>query len=410
MKFHAGFLLIVWHVAGTACSAQVGGVCLLQLRNDKNPSGEVEPMHHLKADKHGDGENGFAGRDPSFASTQTLRSENAVGEAELEHHVTRGEDESVVKPIVFDEYPGALVDVLETMVVTRWNGDRKIRQSGGVSSPVPGLYQKFDCVRHESFEKTSPTCQTLLIENKLEIMKACVDEIEAGTLDVTSGIFVVFLGTDHFLSDHGYLDVVKNVGTHFQKTYYESYDLMDDEIDVLPIGLSEYYLRFQDWDVLSTLAQNLWPEETPDAFPKYGMVLGAFGAFFPVENPSRKSAGKLCKSHGQETWLTCEEVPKDQWWYTLARFRFLLNPSGGGLQSTKFYEALLARAVPICTKAPAFVKLQEKGWPMVLVDSFSEVKDLNLTHVYEELSPRLASIQQYLHLDDYWNYLHTGHL
>jgi hypothetical protein len=241
-------------------------------------------------------------------------------------------------------------------------------------------------------------------------MMKCLQDIQNGALDVTSGVFVAFLGTDHFLSDPGYRPVVKKIGKRFQRTYYESYNVMDDDVDVLPIGLAEYYLRFQDWEVMSDLAQNLSPQKTSGVPQKQGMTLGAFGAFWEVRNPSRRSAGELCDAHKNQPWLTCASVPKDEWWSTLRSFRFMLNPAGNGAQSSKFYEALLARTVPICTKGPAFVKLHEKGWPMVLVNSFSEVEHLNLSEIYEELAPRLEAIQPYLHLHEYWNYLLTGHL
>lgn len=311
---------------------------------------------------------------------------------------------------LWKEYPQKLVDLLDTLVVTRWNAAKKEVQSRGLSSPVPGLYKKFDCIRHESVRKTSQRCRTLLVENNRNIMKKCMDEIADGTLDVTSGVFVAFLGTDHFLSDRGLLTLVKQIGEPFERIYYESYDVMDDKVDVLPIGLSEYYLRFQDWDVISDLAQPSSVPETSSTFvlPKEGMVLGAFGVFYEVKNPSRHSAAELCETAKDESWLTCQEVKKKHWWSTLRSFRFMLNPTGNGAQSSKFYEALLARTVPICTKEPAFVKLHEKGWPMVLVDSYSDVEHMNLSEIYEQLAPRLETIQPYLHLDAYWRYLHTG--
>jgi hypothetical protein len=230
----------------------------------------------------------------------------------------------------------------------------------------------------------------------------CLNEIEAGTLNVVSGDFVAFFGDDARLSD--YLETVKSIGSRFQKIYFEGKDIADDDVDVLPIGLSEYYLRFQDWDVLSNLA------ETQDSISKEYKVLGAFGAFWPeVSNPSRTSAGDLCSSHGTDWWLTCGTVEKDQWWSTLRSYAYILNPTGNGVQSTKFYEALLARAVPIMTKdQPAFIELYEKGWPIVLVDSYTDVAQLNLTQTYEELRPKLAAIQPALHIDGYWNYLKTG--
>jgi hypothetical protein len=307
-------------------------------------------------------------------------------------------------PPSWDVYPSSLADILESMVVTRWHGTRLKWQSGGIGAPVPGLYKKFDCVRHRAYEKTSRQCRTLLVETNSETMSKSLEEIKASALNVDNGVFVAFLGTDYFLSEC--LEIVKKIGSHFKKTYYESYDVYDDDVDVLPIGLSEYYLRFQDWNVLSYLAQANSRQVSSEVLPKEGMVLGAFGAFFSLLSPSRRSARKLCSSHAAEkAWLRCEEVPKEEWWNTLSSFAFILDPAGNGIQSSKFYEALLARAVPICTKEPAHLKLYENGWPMVLVDDFSEVADLDLMQIYEKLTPQLESIQPYLRVDGYWDYL-----
>jgi hypothetical protein len=227
----------------------------------------------------------------------------------------------------------------------------------------------------------------------------CAKQIENGTLNVASGVFVAFFGSDTRLS--AVHSTVKSVGSHFQRTYFEGYDKLDGAIDVLPIGFQEQYLRFQDWDALVKLSQQ-------KSIPKKVKVLGAFGLFWSVHNPSRKSAADLCKSYGQVPWLSCGRVPRHDWWSTLSEYSFMLNPTGNGVQSPKFYEALLMRTIPICTREPAFVKLEEKGWPIVLVQDFSEVAAMNLAQKYDELAPRLEAIHKYLFLDEYWQYLRAG--
>jgi hypothetical protein len=407
MKYNVGFLILVHHVAGKTSATEGEGKCLLQLGKGKNPSGELEFIQHYKPYKERD-KDGLPGQDPELTSAEKLNSNHAIGEGGLEHKGEGnrvGEDEPHAPN--WEMYPTSLAGILDEMVVTRWHGLYKDTQSAGLSSPVPGLIAKFDCVRHHAFEKTSPVCQTLLISPKWELLNRAKSEIEDGTLNVDNGAFVAFFGRDALLS--GFLGIVKDIGSHFQKTYFEGYDVLDDAVDVLPVGLSEYYLRFQDWDVLSSLTRN---QDTVTVPAKHGQVLAAFGTFWPEfnTNPSRSSAGSLCEAHGQEGWLHCGEIPAAAWWSSISSYSFVLDPAGGGVQSTKFYEALLARAVPICTNQAAFAKLHEKGWPMVVVDSYTDVADMNLTRIYEELKPQLESIQPYLHLDGYWNYLLTAHL
>jgi hypothetical protein len=285
------------------------------------------------------------------------------------------------------------------MVVTRYWGDAKHQLRSAI--PVPALYERFDCVRHVAFDKTTLPCKTLLCQADKTQIARCASAIEDGTLNVASGEFVAFFGEDLHLSE--VLSEVKAIGSHFEKAYFEGYDILEEDIDVLPIGLQEYYLRFQDFKTMFELAQRR------DTSPKEAKVLGAHGKFFTIENPSRRSAAALCASHGQEPWLSCDAVRPEDWWATLSTYSFLLNPAGNGVQSPKFHEALLMGAVPICTKEAAFVKLEQSGWPLLLVDSFAEVASMNLTQKYEAYRPRLASIHKYLFLDNYWKYLEKGH-
>lgn len=379
MKCRLGML--VWYIAagGSTSMSSIDGACLLQLQIENGPNGLL------------DGKEVFGQLDGSGVDAL------ARHESESEDLGERGRLLNLVDEPDWTVYPSELSHILETMVVTRYWGDARYQLANHV--PVPGLYQKFDCVRHEAFEKTTSLCRTLLCQSRQDQIERCAREIQQNKLNVASGEFVAFFGEDEHLS--GVLSTVKTIGSHFQRTYFEGYDVLDNDIDVLPIGLQEYYLRFQDFAKITQLAQQ-------QTLPKQAKVLGAYGAFWTLENPSRQSAAKLCTSHERETWLSCEEVPRQSWWTTLSSYSFMLNPAGNGIQSPKFHEALLVGTVPICTKEPAFVKLEQKGWPLLLVNSFSEVSALNLTRKYEEFKPRLASIHKYLFLDDYWKYLQTG--
>jgi hypothetical protein len=370
-------------------STEVADTCLLQLNKGPHPFGEAEVGQLVEA-------------------TQDVSSKQAVDEVVLQHQVNtkqaRADEPNAPK---WESYPPSLARVLDEMVVTRWHGTMKETQSGGLSSPLPALFERFDCVVHQAYSKSSSWCKTLLVSPKGEYLDLVHHKIHSGDFNVHNAEFVAFFGCDQHLSS--VYNKVKVIMPYFKKSYFEGYDKYDSEIDVLPIGLSEYYLRFQDWKVLLELANE---KIDPAPKPEQATVLGAFGAFWPEFNsePSRSSAQELCNAYGLNAWLTCGEVPKEKWWSTLSSYHFLLDPSGGGVQSTKFYEALLARAVPICTSEPAFVKLHAEGWPILVVDDYKEIAHMDLTKIYQELKPRLAAVQPLLHLDGYWTYLKTGYL
>lgn len=373
MACQLGLLALAWHSAATGCTsvASLEGACLLQLRSEKDTSSRLE-------------ENGL----------HALEMPKTVSE---DHS---GHPEHPAEP-AWTTYPNELSRILKTMVVTRYWGDCRHQLSSGI--PVPALYEKFDCVRHAAFDKTSSSCRTLLCQADATQIARCTSEIEDGTLNVASGKFVAFFGEDLHLSE--VVSEVESIGSHFLRTYFEGYDILEEDIDVLPIGLQEYYLRFQDFKAMLELAQQR--HTSPKGAAK---VLGAHGKFWTVENPSRDSAAALCAEHEHEEWLSCDEVQTQAWWATLSKYSFLLNPTGNGIQSPKFAEALLMGVVPICTREAAFVKLEQSGWPLLLVDSYSDIASMNLTLKYEEFQPRLASVHKYLFVDEYWRYLQTGHL
>jgi len=55
------------------------------------------------------------------------------------------------------------------------------------------------------------------------------------------------------------------------------------------------------------------------------------------------------------------------YWSVLKRHRFILSPSGLGVQSPKTYESILAGAFPIChADNVAYRRLRNEGWPIVI--------------------------------------------
>jgi hypothetical protein len=71
-------------------------------------------------------------------------------------------------------------------------------------------------------------------------------------------------------------------------------------------------------------------------------------------------------------------IPFDQYWQQLAKYKFLLAPQGQGIQAPKLAEAWMVKTVPIATKNPCFIDLKNLGYPLVLLDDWTEVTLSNL--------------------------------
>lgn len=128
-------------------------------------------------------------------------------------------------------------------------------------------------------------------------------------------------------------------------------------------------------------------------------MLAAWGAVWSKASttarlPGRAAAADLCARRGGEAWLDCGAVAREDWWAALAGHKFMLDPAGHGVQSPKWYEALLAGAVPVCLREPAFEALAAAGWPMVLVDAWDDVADAAARdRWWASAGPRLAALR-----------------
>ena len=213
-------------------------------------------------------------------------------------------------------------------------------------------------------------------------------------------------GTDRPLSER--LAQVQRVMPWFTRIFYECYDIQFDGIWPLPIPLTSFYVMMQGPNNVLAAAARPWREK------RRKDVMGAFGKVWHLEDRdsaagvSRQEALKFCQRRQQAEWLTCELVDGRQWFQTLGEFRFLLNPTGNGIQSPKATEAMLSGVIPISQRlakgavrggarhgVAAFDSLLKSGWPMVVVDHWEEVANqTNRDRWWAELSPKLRRMRE----------------
>merc|ERR1712129_47036 len=94
----------------------------------------------------------------------------------------------------------------------------------------------------------------------------------------------------------------------------------------------------------------------------------------------------------------------------LSRYRFLISPWGDGVQSPKTIEALLVLTIPIVKRGsfPVFDDLVRAGFPLAVVDEWSDVTAARLGHWWRTLGPRLGGFRRTcLNASGYWRFV-TG--
>ena len=143
-----------------------------------------------------------------------------------------------------------------------------------------------------------------------------------------------------------------------------------------PVLFSQDHLMRAPAAVILSLAKTPMRELTA---LKDRWLFAAWGAMYPQldRSPScrdRASAREWVTRHAHEPWVHSAVLPASAYWGTLKRHRFMLSPSGLGVQSPKTYESILAGAVPIChARNAAYRRLRDEGWPIVIVDDWGDV-------------------------------------
>ena len=111
----------------------------------------------------------------------------------------------------------------------------------------------------------------------------------------------------------------------------------------------------------------------------------------------RTSARVWVTQHANDSWVSASVVSATEYWRVLKRHRFIISPSGLGVQSPKTYEAILAGALPICHHDNvAYRTLRDEGWPIVIVKDWTEINEAALSAWWEVMSPRLGAARRCL--------------
>ena len=221
-----------------------------------------------------------------------------------------------------------------------------------------------------------------------------------------SGLLVVGAGPDFLLSWQS-RKVLRGLRRYFSCVYYEAMDVEVPGVSIMPIGLTEHYVRSHAPYVMD-LAQNLRRQRKPLGSPL--TVLAAWGAWWPGLDaliPDRRAAREFAAS---SDLVTQQQLSSAEWFDALARFDFMLCPLGNGVQAPKLIEALLMGCVPIATRHPAWMELQSRGVPMLLVDDWKHLTQGLLQNSYPSLFPRVMEFRQkLLDLDQWWSFSFPCH-
>eukprot|EP00929_Paragymnodinium_shiwhaense_P094155 TRINITY_DN54583_c0_g1_i1.p1 TRINITY_DN54583_c0_g1~~TRINITY_DN54583_c0_g1_i1.p1 ORF type:complete len:419 (+),score=43.97 TRINITY_DN54583_c0_g1_i1:302-1558(+) len=233
---------------------------------------------------------------------------------------------------------------------------------------------------------------------------------------------VVFAGSDQLLSEafggnpNMWSATTELMRKYFKNVFYMAKDVEVEGVTAMPIGLLEHYLR-QDYVAESAKAAITRASLTTST-KRHNILLALGGhgdyktnktdmydarkASFDSRRAARRWGFSLA---GQELGVDVRSVKPADWWEELASYRFVVSPFGDGIQAARTIEALFVLTIPIVQrgKFPVHDDLVKLGFPLVVVDDWSEITTPKLHEWWYNLAPRLEAFRRdCLSADGYW--------
>jgi len=252
---------------------------------------------------------------------------------------------------------------------------------------------------------------------------------------------VVFSGTESPLSETfggpgKRKRLAKRLRRYFDRIYYYVTDVMLEDVNTLPLGFTEMYMRdrtdqFLDvymktntsdaWKVHTILAA--WGVYTTDGGEHYVYgqhpFVDSYGTDSPVWTEVANHAIDVRNAAvewigtpgGKATGVERRTIEKDQWWMELSKYKFIISPLGTAVQCSKVPESLSMLTVPIIMRGPfrTHDDLVRMGFPVVVVEAWSDIRPEAMKQWWQDLSPMLLDFRERcLTTEGYWRLLTTG--
>lgn len=135
-------------------------------------------------------------------------------------------------------------------------------------------------------------------------------------------------------------------------------------------------------------------------------IIAAWGTAWPLLDTMVESRIEAIAWLANTTLATRESIAPSQYHNELLRRRFALSPTGGGVQSPKVWESILAYTLPILQRrgAAAYACFREAGFPLIIVDKWEDVTTEAMERWWLEYSPQLERARWMMLTEVWWAY------
>lgn len=150
----------------------------------------------------------------------------------------------------------------------------------------------------------------------------------------------------------------------------------DPSFETLPMGLNLLYICLNGLEKTEEIIKCAVNKENR----KLCIIPGWNKLSVELENPkyaisSRTRLGEFVKHTEQEGWYDFINYPYIKYYEGISNYKFMVCPTGNGIQTPKIFEAILVRTIPVVEDELAFRQLKELGLPLLIVKNWSELSE-----------------------------------
>ncbi len=188
-------------------------------------------------------------------------------------------------------------------------------------------------------------------------------------------------------------ELANNIDDKILHWYAENLEFRHPKMTVLPIGLQNFSVGYPENFIQSFYAI------APKIPEKINRVAFGFSTGTYKDNKERNDLNDLLIKHPLADKIS---KPRTEYYDELSKYKFVVSPRGGGIDCHRTWEALYLKVIPILIRDDFSEQLLELGLPILIVDKWSDLSNLNtddLHKFYEKCKDSFSNPSLYL---DYW--------
>lgn len=178
------------------------------------------------------------------------------------------------------------------------------------------------------------------------------------------------------------IDYVLDLFPNINKWYTQNLIFNHPKLRPIPIGIANPKWSHGNQSRFSEIISEQ-QEKTEKVYVNFNVstnptarydCLNKIGDQYPIQNKKNYPNSASIRDHD----LFVDSTQKD-YLRNIAKSCFTVSPVGNGVDCHKTWEALYMKSIPIVTRWHGAEKFKEMGIPMIIIDDWSELKDLHLT-------------------------------